>query len=161
MRAWGPLLSLSLSFAPHTLSHPFSLSLSRRRKEREEEEEEEEEGEEEKEEGEDQEEEIIFFLLSFKLGASLELGIEVSECVGEDGSSIRRASAKLSPKRALEGVCWPEESRRRPRIATSSLVATRHYQKVGGAIPKQLNCSLCLSPSSSTPGEDRGKGIAP
>nr|CAD1837576.1 unnamed protein product [Ananas comosus var. bracteatus] len=85
----------------------------------------------------------------------------VLERVGEDGSSIRRAGAKISPNQALKGSNRPEEPKRRPRTAKSSFLASRHYQEVGVTIPKQLGSLLCLS--SSVPGEreDRGKGIVP
>nr|CAD1830013.1 unnamed protein product [Ananas comosus var. bracteatus] len=45
--------------------------------------------------------------------------IEVSERVGEDGFSIRRAGAEKSPNQVLEGSLRPEELKRRARTTAS------------------------------------------
>nr|CAD1831566.1 unnamed protein product [Ananas comosus var. bracteatus] len=77
--------------------------------------------------------------ITFSLSLSLKLEQAwslVSERVGEDGSSIRRAGAKISPNQALKGSNRPEESKRRPRTMKSSFLPSRHHQKVGGDHPE-------------------------
>nr|CAD1825787.1 unnamed protein product [Ananas comosus var. bracteatus] len=108
-------------------------TISRVRKKRKEREEGEErkEGKEEEVEGEVQEEEEEGLLLSLlQAKASLELGLEVSKRVGEDGLPIRRAGAELSPNRVLEGSLCPEELKRRAKTATSSFLLSRHRQEL-------------------------------
>nr|CAD1830011.1 unnamed protein product [Ananas comosus var. bracteatus] len=64
--------------------------------------------------------------------------IEVSERVGEDGFSIRRAGAEKSPNQVLEGSLRPEELKRRARTTASGFLPSRHRQEVGGVHPEAV-----------------------
>nr|CAD1835666.1 unnamed protein product [Ananas comosus var. bracteatus] len=135
IRGWGPL---SFSHCPLTLSHSFPLSLSRKKRRRRRR-----RGRKERKRRrrgrrrqKKEEDHLLPSLLQARV--SLELGLEVSERVGEDGSLIRRASAELSPKGVLKGSLRPEELKRRARTAASSLLPSRHHQEVGGVHPEAI-----------------------
>nr|CAD1832979.1 unnamed protein product [Ananas comosus var. bracteatus] len=87
-------------------------------------------------------------------------GGPVSERVGEDGSSIRRASAEKSPNQVLEGSLRPEELKRRARTATSCFYHRGITKRWVVTIPKQSGSLLWFLAEVAAPLQPRSRGLS-